>query len=470
MGKSRLSPARKAALVVLDEARRRDGYVRELLDRPQALSALDGRDAGLVRRLVLGATAARGCLDELLNRFLAKPNKVAPRVRLALRIAAFELLYLGTSPEVAVSQGVELARSVMPAASGLANAVLHKVAAAREDYLAAADADGPARSLVSAARRAGMPIWLAGEISASLGEQAALDLCAAELEPAPIAAHQGCTEHGPHGSVSEQDEACFSLPGCVAPVDMHGERVRGQLQRAEIVISDAHAQLIATAATRPGSCLEIGAGRGTKTYIMSSQAARAGYAREHVALDLYAGKCRQNLERLERAGIRGVRAVTGDARDLDAVLAPLDAEARMHRLFDTVFVDAPCSGTGTMRRHPEIPWRLAREDAAANLPELQLALLREAAMRVAAGGELLYATCSVLRQENEAVVDAFLETGEGEAFLLAPLSESGIFRETQFAPVAPTVRSLESERGLFQTVPAPGAFDGHFCARFIKRS
>lgn len=458
---ARLSLARKAALTVLDEARRRDGYVRELLDGARALEDLDARDAGLARRLALGVTAAQGCLDELLDRFLAKPRKVAPRVRIALRITTFELLYLGTPAEAAVSQGVELARAALPAASGLANAVLRNVAAAADSYLAAEDVPGCERPLAAAARRAGLPVWLAREIEASLGT-ASSSLFAAELEPAPIA---GFALQGAEAS----NKAATALPGCITPVDVREEHVRRALVKGSLVISDAHAQLIATAAARSGSCLEIGAGRGTKTYIMQEQARRAGFEREHIALDLYEGKCRKNKERLEQAGLAAsVRTFAGDACDLDAALADLDSETGKRRLFDTVFVDAPCSGTGTMRRHPEIPWRLTKEDVNRNLPELQLSMLAQAAARVIPGGELLYATCSVLKQENDNVVDAFLSSPQGKDFKPVPLSEADIFQLPAFKQAVPAIKAHESAKGRFQTIPAPAGFDGHFCARFIK--
>lgn len=459
MASTKLSPARRVALAVLDEAHRRDGYVRELLDGSAALKALEPRDAGLARRLALGVTATQGCLDELLNQFLVKPKKVAPRVRLALRIATFELLYLGTVPEVAVSQGVELARAAMPAASGLANAVLHKVAVAAGDYLDAVGVPTDERSVTSAARRSGLPAWLAAEIEVSLGHDAAADLFSAELGPAPLAAH----------AVAGEAREAVGLPGLIDPVDVRSEDVRRSFASSSLVISDTHAQLIATAATRFGSCLEIGAGRGTKTYIMQAQAHRVGLSCDHVALDLYEGKCRQNAERLERAGIaERVQTVAGDACDLDSALAKLDTEAGERRLFDTVFVDAPCSGTGTMRRHPEIPWRLTREDVDRNLPQLQLSMLTQAATRVAPHGELLYATCSVLKQENDNVIEAFLASPQGSAFKLVPLSQADIFQHPAFKQAAALIKTHESAEGLFQTVPAPAKFDGHFCARLIK--
>lgn len=482
MASSRLSPARRVALSILDEVRRRDGYARDVMDASPDLRALDARDAGLARRLVLGTTAAEGCLDELLDRFLARPRKVAPRVRIALRLSTFELLYRDVPAEVAVSQGVELARLAGRGATGLANAVLRKVAAARAGYLGAQDVCAADRGLVRLARAAGLPVWLASEISGSRGTAALDSLAAAELEPAPNAAHANALgaldavlrgpAPSPDAVAAEEgrpEASACPLPGCIAPADIRSLVASGAFARADAVASDVHAQLIATAATRPGSCLEIGAGRGTKSYVMASQAVRAGYARAHVALDLYEAKCRQNTERIERAGLPGVTAVAGDARDLDTALLGWDGTASGGRyLFDTVFVDAPCSGTGTMRRHPEIPWRLTSKDVNRDLPELQFALLTQAAARVSPGGELLYATCSVLRQENEAVVDDFLSAPQGVGFKLVPLSEAEIFRHPAFKQDAAIIKEHETDGGFFQTVPAPGAYDGHFCARLVK--
>ena len=154
--------------------------------------------------------------------------------------------------------------------------------------------------------------------------------------------------------------------------------------------------------------------------------------------------------------------------DLDAVLAPLGDAAGM--LFDTVLVDAPCSGTGTMRRHPEIPWRLAEADIqpGGSLPALQLSLLTAAAARVRPGGALLYATCSVLDAENRDVIAAFLASEQGRAFRLAPVFESPIFSLEAFTGAAKLVRAHEEGDGTFRTAPAPGAYDGHFCARMVR--
>ena len=470
-----LAPARAAALTALMEAGEQDRYVRDVLDGSARVAALDARDAGFARRLALGVTAARGCLDELLDRCLDRPRRVSPRVRMALRISTFELLYLGTAPNIAVSQGVELVRSVAKGAAGLANAVLRRVAAEAGGYLAAADLDSAAGvgRTVRAARGAGLPSWLVSDLAKSLegraaGPDALAGLLACELEPAPSAAHVNACRAGEDLPAIGDGGAGAGIPGCIEAADVAALAASGALDRADAVVSDRNAQLVATAATGPGSCLEIGAGRGTKTFVMGCQALRAGYERVHVAVDLSVGKLAANAARLERAGMRAVRFAAGDARELDGVLAAWDAEHGRRGLFDIVFLDAPCSGTGTMRRHPEIPWRLAPQDVHETLPALQLALLQQAAGRVGLGGELLYATCSVLASENECVVDAFLASDAGKGFAVAPVRSAGVFSQPGFEGAGALAARHQTERGFFQTTPRPAGYDGHFCARLLR--
>lgn len=439
------TPARIAAHAVLVEADRRDAYARDVMATLPALQGLDPRDVAFVRRLVLGVVATRGCLDELCNRFCRHPRQVSARVRAALRLGAFELVYLGTAPSVAVSQAVELVRRQARAACGLVNAVLRRVAEARDGYLAARDVEVAERTRIACARRAGLPVWLEAAIEGSLGPVETERLCAAALEPAPIAAQfvEGY-DLGLLGDAVEPMSPAGLAAGGIVPEGFMAVRdlprviKAGALSQARAVVSDLHAQQIAAKAVRSGTCLELGAGRGTKTFVMASIAQRRHLARTQVALDLYPAKCRINRERLERAGLaEGIEVVAGDATDLDRALHPLDRACGERRLFDTVLLDAPCSGTGTMRRHPEIPWRLAPEDIHRELPALQARLLSQAAVRLAPGGQLIYATCSVLARENDAVVDELLAGPEGAGLTLV-------------------------ER--HQDVPVSGGYDGHYHA------
>ncbi len=494
---SKATPARRAALSVLERAEKRGAYVRELLDASDAVRALDARDASFAMRLALGATASSGTIDELLDRFVAKPRSVAPSVRLALRMAAFEILYLNTPPAAAVSQGVELVRSRARSAAGLANAVLRKVAAHADAYLRADDAPENDRELVASARRAGLPVWLARRMRAGFeaagagAEETFAQTCDAALEPAPVYVHasgalwpdaferraagEGLALEGPPALLA----GAYTL---AAPRVLAGSCLA---REQALAVSDFAAQVVAAAAARPGSLLELGAGRGTKTYVIESLLrqfgcdAPVGDAPRHVAVDLYEGKARLNSERLERAGLAaGVACVAADAADLlgasgRAVFVGHDTlAARCACGFDTVLLDAPCSGTGTMRRHPEIPWRLTPADvdpACPNsLPALQRALLSEAARCVAPGGTLVYATCSVLPEENEAVVEEFLASRTGACFDAVPFADA-LARSGAGDALAAWVRSHQTPAGFLRTHPALGSCDGHFAAALVKR-
>lgn len=466
---AKLSPGRFAALRILIAARETGRYAREVSSDLCAAMALDGRDAAFARRLALGVTGCSGCLDDALDAVLDDPRSLTADVRDALRIGAYELLYLGTSPQVAVSQGVELARMCAHGAAGLANAVLRRVAEGADAFLAAEDVSEQHRAMVSCARRAGLPTWLVRRIVDSLGEDRAQGMLACQLDSAPIAIQVNPLRSGALADVLAVDGARpLGLPGAYA-VDRVSELVRsGAFAHADAVASDYHAQLIAAAVTREGSCLEIGAGRGTKTFMMLAHAERRDLDRDHVALDLYEGKCQANAQRIECSGLGEIFTAAGDATDLDACLTAYDEQMGRTALFDTVFVDAPCSGTGTMRRHGEIPWRLAPQECDRDLPELQLELLREAACRVGAGGQLIYATCSVLHAENEGVVSAFLSSPEGAGFALRPLSVALADAGPAYADAAEEIAAHETPAGAFQSYPCDGGFDGHFCARFIR--
>lgn len=102
------------------------------------------------------------------------------------------------------------------------------------------------------------------------------------------------------------------------------------------------------------------------------------------------------------------------------------------------------------------------------MPELQLELLCEAARRVGAGGQLIYATCSVLRAENSHVVTQFLGSPEGEGFAPMPLSDALAAAGPAYSGAAEDIAAHEIPIGTFQSYPHQGGFDGHFCARFVR--
>lgn len=447
---ARLSPARKVALTVVSEQRRRSGRIRELLRSSEAMASLDVRDRSLVSRLAFGVVAAEGMLDQLLDEYIRRPSSVEPRVRDALRIAAFEILYLDTPLSAAVSQGVELVRYASPRAAGMANAVLRRlgeeVAPRIEDARARCRAGGCEAAdlqLVS-----GMPSWLLGRIAADRGRDAARSMALAQLEAAPVYVAGNLARRDVAETFALLEERGLQPAGTSlqtafmleAPATLASS---GLVDAVDVVVADLAAQRVAhLVAPQPDQqVLEVGQGRGTKSILLENECLLNGGYAWIAGVDSEAYKARVSRDRMQRAGLsEWVTSTVLDAR----LLAGPELPQELNRLFDLVFVDAPCSGTGTMRRHPEIAWSLEESalSGEGSLSELQLQILRSSAVRVAEGGRLAYATCSVLKSENEQVIDAFLASPEGDGF------------------------ELEAEP--FQSIPARGACDGHFCALLRK--
>ena len=414
---ARISPARKAALAAVSNARRRDGRIRDIVRASEALEALSSADRALATRLAIGAVAARGYLDEVLLAHVRKPSSLEPRVLDALRISAFEILYLDTPAEAAVSQGVELVRSVSARAAGLANAVLRKIAAAPAN-----ERDLHALS--------GLPAWLIERIAADNGDAAADALARCNLEPAPVYVFaEDADALAPFSPVATELDRVFELR---EPAGLYAS---GLVQSGAVVASDLSAQRVcATVAKLAGEdLLEVGQGSGTKSLIIARRCDAC-----ITAVDVLESKVAAARARILRAGLEDrVHSLAFDGTQLAGPNLP----AELDRAFSCVFVDAPCSGTGTMRRHPEIASALTPEGVS-ELARLQTSLLAAASARVALGGHLVYSTCSVLAEENACVVDAFLASPAGALFS----------------------RACDD----MQTIPSSGAPDGHFCAVLSK--
>jgi 16S rRNA (cytosine967-C5)-methyltransferase len=293
---TKLAPARRAALAVLSDTRRRDGRIRDIIRTHPAFSQLSAADSALATRLAVGATAARDLLDELLLARVRKPSSLEPRVLDALRISAFELLYLETPSEVAVSQGVELVRSASPRAAGMANAVLRKVAEIEVD-------DGDLRMV------SGLPAWLIGRIAEDDGPDAADRLARCNLEPAPVYVF---SEHA--DGLAPLSPTATDLDRVYELRKPAGFFSSGLVQSGTVVVSDLAAQHVcaAVAELTGADLLEIGQGSGTKTLIIA-QRCDARIA----AVDVLPSKVASAQARISRAGLGSrVRSFAFDGTEL----------------------------------------------------------------------------------------------------------------------------------------------------------
>ena len=417
-----VSPARRVALSLGTQIRERDAFARDVLEAHLDDSRLSASDRAFASRLVLGVVASKGTLDELIDRVVSDPAGLQPEVRDALRISTYELYFLQKDTHAAVDQGVELVRSVAPKASGLANAVLRKLAKLRVDF----PFGNPNDDIAACARLHAFPTWLAERLAGELGFKNAWTFMEASNEPAPLFIAVNAIKAADERVI----EALRTAGARVQPVfstvcDLRGcyfvdtgrvlldRRVRNLLRNGAFLVADASSQTVARLALPDdagGSLLEVGAGRATKTILLQSDALREfGTQIDVTSLDNMAFKVRVLKKRAGEYGVRLADAIVGDGTKLDAAVGG--------KRFNTVFIDAPCTGLGTLRRHPEIRWRLAPA-AIESMAALGFRLIESAAAHVEPGGKLVYATCTVTREENTGVIARFLQSASGADFKL----------------------------------------------------
>lgn len=431
---AKLAPARAAALDLAAQCRRKHARMRDFLRTSHKMDALGEKDRALATRLLLGSVSAVGELDRVLASYLPKRRHLEPKLRDALRLATFEILYLHTPKHVVVSQGVEMARRVSAQATGLANAILRRIATdvsprVDEAYVRL-HAGNDGRLLEDLAHVSGQPDWLCQKLAASMGASVTTPLLLHVLEPAPVyvalregLSHDVLSVFDPHASVAPQSFFLES-PAGLAASDL--------VARAKVLPADISSQLVALLALsgREKTLLEIGQGRGTKTILLLQNAALLNHALHITAIDIDPQKVEIARKRLVEAAVDNqVTSVVFNAAKLEAREASGELPGELAHTFDTVFIDAPCSGVGTLRRHPEIGWSLDENAVCSDgiLPKVQKDILVAASGKVAAHGTLVYATCSPLYEEDEAVVEAFLATEEGSSFEPEDITESAAF-------------------------------------------
>ena len=427
---------RRVALAVLREVRG-----GSLADR--ALDAKGGdlppRDVGWTHELVYGTLRLRGRLDHLLGA-LVKGGVAALEsdVLDVLRLGTYQILEMGSVPPyAAISQSVELARWAGAArAAGLVNGVLHSLVRRRSELSFPDFAADPVGFLSTWGSH---PRWLVERWVARWGAAEARELVDANnrrpelyLRPFRRAAADAVAALA-EGSVEAETVELSPRSVRVPPPTP----VRAVLALVPAVVQDPAASLVVDYAAVPDGSrvIDLCSAPGGKAIALAE---RASYL---VAADLSLRRLRRVRENVERLG-------AGDR--VGMVVA--DARTPPFRRADAVLLDAPCTGTGTLRRHPDGRWRVSEEDLAA-LAALQRDLLDSAATLVAPGGLLVYSTCSLEPEENEGQVDAFLARTPG--FVREPAPDA----------VHP---SLLGERGDLLVLPQLQGVDGSYAARLRR--
>lgn len=432
----KISPARRAAFDVLLTVEKECAFTSVLL--PDIERELSGPDRGLCHELVLGTLRNRLLLDRYIELF-TDGRRLDPEVRIALELGLFQLYFLERVPQhAAVNESVELVqRSRKSSARGLVNAVLRKASRSGPPELTYVD------ELERTSVETSHPLRLLERWVRQFGLADAMSLAAANNSPPPVTFRR--TLRGSGKPLSPDFKESDLVTGCYF-ADRFDDDLRSMAESGDIYFQDAASQVVAGAVPlrAGGSFLDVCAAPGGKTTQIAGRAMRQA-GNDCQPFVIAGDVTRRRVELLksicERHGAGFVEIVRYDA---EGGLPFADGA------FDSVLVDAPCTGTGTIRHNPEIRYFITVEEIR-RMQQIQTAILSNAAKAVAPGGTLIYSTCSLEAEENEDVCDEFLAASSG-------------FRKVR--PAVPE-RFLTGD-GFARTFPHRDGMDGFFIATFER--
>jgi len=428
---------RRAAASVVDGVLRRRRPLDELLDDPRTLIDLDERDRALARALIGTVLRRLGSLRHLVTLFVERGLPAqAPLVETALLIGAAQILFLDVPDHAAVDLSVRLVQGDRHAArfAGLVNAVLRRVTREGAARLAALDAvalDTPDWLLARWRKTYGDATTRA--IAAANSHEPALDLTVksdAEGWAARVSGRvlpTGTVRMIAHGPVT-------ALPG-FADGEWWVQDAAASLPAR--LFGDVAGLRVAYLCAAPG---------GKTAQLAAAGAHVTAVDRAPARLE----RLQQNLARLKLSA--------------DLICADVTTWAPERADFDAVLLDAPCTSTGTIRRHPDVPW-LKRESDIAGLARAQARLIERAVALTKSGGTLVYCTCSLEPEENDHVVAALLAREPGVERL--PITAAEMFGHAECINEAGDLRTLPCH--LADDDPRFAGLDGFYAARLRKR-
>jgi 16S rRNA (cytosine967-C5)-methyltransferase len=447
-----VSPARAAAFDILLRVERESSFASELL-HSRTYDRLATVDHSLATELVMGVLRWRSLLDSQIATSSAQPlAKLDLEILTALRLAVYQLHWLSRIPaRAAINESVELVkRARKRSAASFVNAVLRKLSADSSPEHAISDASAEALAASSA-----HPLWLVERWMQVYGLDSTRRICQYDQSVPETAIRL----RRPEAEGQLRAEGIELAPGAFlasARRVQRGDVTRTPAFRAGLcVIQDEASQLVAALVGHGASVLDCCAAPGGKTLAIADRNLNA----KITAVDLHSHRARL-LRRLlspqdpgTGTGPGNIRVAAADARSLPFA-----------ENFERVLADVPCSGTGTLSRNPEIKWRLTPQDLT-DLQARQLAILESAMTKVAAGGRLIYSTCSLEIEENEDVIERALAEDSSFRILDCRTELQRLQQEGELIWLDPA--SLT--RGCYlRTLPGVHPCDGFFAAILEK--
>jgi 16S rRNA (cytosine967-C5)-methyltransferase len=438
-----VSPARFAAFEILTKIEKEKAFSSAIL--PFYEENLSVKDRALCHELTLGVLRRQIYLDKIIEKLSNKKiEKFDLAVVLSLRIGLYQLLFLDKIPDYsAINESVNLVQMAKKtSAKGLVNAVLRRVLREKVEL-------DFANEIERVSVKTSHPRWLVEKWIRQFGFEETEKLASANNET-PKSAFRFTGKSSRKGAKAQSEdleklntdfEKSKFVEGCFTAekIDSNLLEMAG---KGEIYFQDEASQMVAgiVEIKENEKFLDVCASPGSKTTQIANRKSQIGNPLIFAG-DLYFQRVKFLRENCRKQGVDFVQIIQYDAEKS----LPFAENA-----FDWILIDAPCTGTGTIRHNPEIRYFLREKDFA-ELAEKQLEILKNASKLVKSGGKLIYSTCSLEREENESVVEKFLEADSGFGKIVPELAER-FLTEDNFA----------------RTFPQRDGMDGFFIAAFEK--
>jgi 16S rRNA (cytosine967-C5)-methyltransferase len=441
--------ARDASVEILGKIECRGGYAEPLLDSYLSRGNIDDRDKGLITELVYGVLRNRNRLDwAIAKTYNGEFDTMETIVRNILRAGIYQLFYTDRIPHfAAVNEAVETAKRIQPKAAGLVNAILHKALAIKNDIKwpdIKADPVGAISIMHS------HPSWMVERWTGSYGIDETIAICRGNNTIPPLTLRVNTLKIARSNIISALKRegisaapTLFSPDGVIISNNPKGIRETDAFHQGLIRVQDEASQLAAHLLDpQTGDrVLDLCAGNGGKTLHIAALMQNNGTI---TAADTNPHKLEHLLSEAKRLGATIVETIQENSAKRN------DAHSEK---FDKILVDAPCSGLGTLRRNPEIRWRVTLREIKM-LKQQQKKLLQNAAGYLKPGGALAYCVCTTTPEENEEVVFEFLKDN----------------REFTLKPPLNIPPELVAADGFLRTFPHMHGMDGFFGALFVRKA
>ncbi len=387
-----MKSARQTAFEILNKIQRDNAYSNLALDTALEKTEIENKDKRFVSALVYGVTERRITLDYNLSLYLSQPlKKLKPQVLTALRLGAYQILFMDKIPNsAAVNESVKLVKKNGAAfASGLVNAVLHKIS---NNGLTD---DGSMNVKYSA------PEWLCKMWSESYGTENAEKILEASFGPVDVSLRVNTTKTTAEKLCSILSDEGFEceingiVDGALTVKNGGAVHKTNAYSDGLFHVQDIASQLCCKAlgANENETVIDICAAPGGKSFTIAETMNNSGNV---ISCDIYKHRLKLIEDGAKRLGLSNIKAVENDGSAFNSELP----------LADKILCDVPCSGLGVIRKKPEI--RFKKSDEVDKLSDLQYSILCISSRYLKIGGKLVYSTCSLNPEENENVIKRFL--------------------------------------------------------------